>query len=564
MKLLKYSFVSIVVAILLTIVACADLDENVYSDLPFDSIDTSDPEIIDAFMGEALAQFRFIYWNWEGYFDLNEECTDTYMTPKRPNGWGAQYIQMHKHTWNAAYSSHLDVLWTFGFNTIGYANSTLDIVPDSGFIQAQMRFLRATTYYMLLDVFRSVPLLTTMDLPAGYLPEQVTPDSIFSFCVSELNAIKKDLGTRHIHGYANRYAANMTLAKMYLNYNVYFEQNDNSYYQKALDEVNEVINEGGYSLAPNYLDNFKQEISSSPEVIFAIPLDATRAAHNYLVNKCLLGSGAAAFGYEGSPWNGSCAVPQFIDSYNANDNRLSYTWTGGPQYQYNKATNTPNDPTMPAISFTEDDWSGTGKLNYSKRVHSIDNPMAYTQEGYRFIKSEIVPGSVGTYGNDVAFYRLADAMFIKAECLLRLGQDEQIAADLITEVRTRSFDNEADATRTIDDLKGGSVYPYGHQEYTSEGFNTWSTFVSTDEGGDDIILGGLLDDLAWEFVGEHHRRQDLIRFKMTDGRNVFNGKSWFCKDATTETKYNFFPIPKIALDGNLKLKQHQEYAGVGD
>jgi starch-binding outer membrane protein, SusD/RagB family len=559
MKLIKYSFLSITLGILMSMMACTDLEENVYTDFTKETIDTSDPQVVDAMMGEAFANFRFIYWNWEGYFDLNEECTDTYMTPKRPNGWGAQYIQMHKHTWNAAYSSHLDVLWTFGFNTIGYANNSLDILPDSGYIQAQMRFLRATTYFMLLDAFRNVPLLTTMVLPAGYLPEQVPSDTVFNFCVRELEAIKDDLGTRHIFGYANRYAANMTLAKMYLNYNVYFDKSDNSYYQKALDEVNEVIKDGGYSLAPNYLDNFRQEISGSPEVIFAIPLDATKAAHNYLVNKCLPASGGAAFGYEGSPWNGSCAVPQFIDSYEATDNRLGFTWAGGAQYLYNKATNTPNDPTMGPISYTEDDWSGTGKLNYSKRVHSIDNPMAYAQEGYRFIKSEIVPGTVGTYGNDVAFYRLADAMFIKAECLLRLGQDEQIAADLVTEVRKRSFDNESDATRTIADLKGGSRYPYGHQEYTSEGFNNWGTYVSTNEGGDDIILGGLLDDLAWEFVGEHHRRQDLIRFKMTDGRNVFNGKSWFCKDATTETKYNYFPIPKMALDANMKLVQNEAY-----
>lgn len=38
-------------------------------------------------------------------------------------------------------------------------------------------------------------------------------------------------------------------------------------------------------------------------------------------------------------------------------------------------------------------------------------------------------------------------------------------------------------------------------------------WVVTHEGGDDVELGGLLDDLAWEFVAEHHRRQDLIRFE---------------------------------------------------
>jgi len=92
-------------------------------------------------------------------------------------------------------------------------------------------------------------------------------------------------------------------------------------------------------------------------------------------------------------------------------------------------------------------------------------------------------------------------------------------------------------------LKGGSKYAYGHEEYTGEGYANWdpATLIKTHEGGDDIILGGLLDDLAWEFVGEHHRRQDLVRFKMTDGRNVFNGKSWFCKDATDETHWDYFP-----------------------
>ena len=53
-------------------------------------------------------------------------------------------------------------------------------------------------------------------------------------------------------------------------------------------------------------------------------------------------------------------------------------------------------------------------------------------------------------------------MFIKAECLLRLDQDKQTAADLVSEVRERSFPgNPAKAIRTVADLEGGSVYDYG-------------------------------------------------------------------------------------------------------
>lgn len=562
MKFINKILSSFVVASLLIIGSCTDLEETVYDKLTDETIDVTDPEIVGYMMGEAYAQFRFLYWGWNGYFDVNEECTDTYMTPKRiGHGWGDLYINMHKHSWTAS-QGHIDPLWYYAYVGVGYTNKALDVLPETGSEQAEMRFLRALNYYVLLDAFRNVPLETTQELEQGYLPEQASAQQVFDFCESELLAIKDDLGTEKIHGYANRYAASMLLAKLYLNYNAYFKTSDNTYYDKALAEVNEIINEGGYTLAPSYLDNFKADISTSPEVIFAIPLDNTNASHNYLVNKCLVGAGAAAYGYSGSPWNGSCAIPQFIESYQEGDKRLTDTWTGGVQYAATKDAEGNYIPQSgDPIPFDRDDWAGQGVLNYSLPVHSIDNPGAYFQEGYRFVKSEIVGDDEGTYGNDVAFFRLADAMFIKAECLLRLGQDEQTAADLISEIRARSFDVANDAVRTVADLKGGSNYDYGHREYTGEGINNWEGEIITIEGGNDIEFGGLLDDLAWEFVGEHHRRQDLIRFEMADGRNVFNGKSWFCKDATDEMHWDIFPIPQAAMDANISLVQNPGYAG---
>lgn len=60
-------------------------------------------------------------------------------------------------------------------------------------------------------------------------------------------------------GKLNDYAINMLLAKMYLNHNAWFnDYSDNSYYGKAIDEVNEVINSGKFSLAPNYSDNLEK------------------------------------------------------------------------------------------------------------------------------------------------------------------------------------------------------------------------------------------------------------------------------------------------------------------
>lgn len=567
MKALKKIYACIAIGLTISLGACTDLSENLYDTLSDQTVNTNDSIVVSAMMGQVYAQFRFLYWGWNGYFDLNEECADTYMTPKRIGiGWGDLYVNMHKHTWNSS-QGHIEALWYYAYLGIAYSNKCLDVLPKTGNDQAEMRFMRAINYYILLDAFRNVPLETTQNFPTGYLPKQMPSDSIFNFCVRELNAVKDELGTSKIFGYPNRFAADMVLAKLYLNYNVYFGKNETKYYEKALDEVNDIISNGGYSLAANYADNFKEDITASKEVIFAIPLDKTHARHNYLINKCLVGAGAEAYGYKGSPWNGSCAIPQFIESYQNGDNRLGYTWTGGIQ---KKATKDASGNIIPQsgdpIAFSADDWSGTGYLNYSLKVHSIDNPGAYQQEGYRFVKYEIKPDEYGTYGDDVPFFRLADAMFIKAECLLRLGKDEQTAADLVTEVRSRSFTDASKAKRTIADLKGGSKYKYGHSEYTGIGFANWdaSTYVSTTEGGDDIELGGLLDDLAWEFVGEHHRRQDLVRFKMSDGRSVFNGKSWFCKDATTDSYWSYFPIPKSAIDANITLKQNTGYSAVSN
>jgi hypothetical protein len=70
----------------------------------------------------------------------------------------------------------------------------------------------------------------------------------------------------------------------------------------------------------------------------------------------------------------------------------------------------------------------------------------------------------------------------------------------------------------------------------------------------------LLDDLGWEFCCELHRRQDLRRFQLTSGHNVWNGKSWFCKDAnTTNTTYDWYCIPESAMKTNSKLVQNPGY-----
>lgn len=544
--------------------SCTNLDENLYDILADENIDLDNEDDLNAMLGHCCTTFRYIYVSYWGYMEIQEECADTYCIPKRIGvGWGDLYVNLHKHDWTYT-QGHAENLWNCCYTNIGYCNKVLDnCEPDEvSTVTTQARFFRACSYYILFDLFRNVPHMTTFDVEVGWLPEQIGIQAMYDYIESELKWVVDNITTEKSYGWGHKYAAEMFLSRLYLNKNVYLGTNDNTGYEAALALVNDVIENGGYSLAPNYSDNFRENLNDNPEIILAIPEDRTHATHFQLCSIAFPQTGMEAYASSCGCWNGSAAVPQFVDTYSPWDRRNKDTWAQGQQHYAVKNddgtyTNNAGDP----IPFDADDWSGTGYLNYSRNLHSIDNPGAYQQEGYRMHKYEIVNGTNnGTYADDFPAIRLAEAYFTKAECLLRLGRDEQTAADLITAVRQRSFpDSIALATRTVADLKGPSVYAYGHEECTTAAYNEWTTWVRTNEGGADIELGGLLDDYAWEFVGECARRTQLIRFRMDDGRSVFTGKSWFCKDGNDKSMYEIFAIPESAMKTNLKLVQNPGY-----
>lgn len=547
--------------------ACTNLDETVYDQLTDSNVDLTTEHDLSLLLGGAVANYRYLMNSWDAFWIMTEMSTDIQMIPSRIGvGWGAQYINLHKHDWTRE-NAALGASWTYAYQGISYCNLVLDAMGEeteaNARLMSHVRFYRALFYYHLFDAFRNVPIQTTQNVPDGYLPEQEGAEAVFNFIVSECDAIKDKIGTpdESYYGYGNKYAVDMLLAKMYLNKNAFLGTTGTEGYEKALEAVNEIIDSGVYSLAANYSDCFQENLNDCPEIIFVIPQSRTHTAQCTWQSYCFPQSGLEAYGSTAAGYNGACAVPQFVKSYDESDKRLAATWAMGAQKKAvqntdGTYTNNAGDP----IAFEADDWSGTGVLTYNIEVHSIDNPGAYQQEGYRLHKYEIVPGgNWGTTATDIPVFRYADALFIKAECLLRLGRDQQTAADLVSKVRARAFASATKANRTIAQLTGSSVYAYGHDEYTSNGYSNWDTHVTTHEGGSDIQFGGLLDDLGWEFAGEFHRRQDLIRFQLTDGRNVYNGKSWFCKDATQETKYNMFPIPNDAMLSNIKLVQNTGY-----
>ena len=472
MKTITKLFATVFAAIALAAApACTNLDEHIYSSLSPDNLSGTDDEVQDM-LGNLYVQLRFMYWSWEGYFDINEESSDLIMTPYRTyGGWGAQYINLHQ---NDPYAGipHLWQEWNYCYNGIMKANQLLETesIMENKQAYAEIRAIRALYYFVLFDLWRNIPLEISYanTLEPGYLPEQSAPEFVWDFLAKEVEECIPDMPTDKKYGRMNKYAACMLAAKVFLNHDAWlrgFEkdasqnlvmseyarnnrnwdseffvtnaQNGNKWYKKAYEYAKTVVDEGGYTLAENYLDNSKCNLNTAQEVIFVLPLDGAKASHNYLVNKCFVGRGGAAFGYSGTPWNGSCAVPQFIHSYDPHDSRITDAWAIGQKYyftdgfpiyeQEQKRSDDGEDMLTDAMIAADpkhkehNHAAGNYPLVYTVEVHSINNPGAYDFEGARFKKQEIVPGNRGTYGDDVCFYRLSDAYFIMAETVLRAG-----------------------------------------------------------------------------------------------------------------------------------------------
>ena len=557
LNIFKNKVIGILFAGSVVLCGCTDLDEKVFSELPGDgSYEFSDTEI-QAQYGVIYDRLRDMYDGWEGYMDISQECGDLLMTPYRTyGGWGAQYVALHKHEFHSTIN-HLYRPWYSCYQGVNSCNQLLDneTINKNETAVAELRTFRALFYYVLFDLWRNIPVTTTLNVPDGFSPEQETPQFTFDFIVREVEESKPLLTKVAEKGQINYYGACMLLAKMYLNHDAWFpDAPDNKYYGLAIEQVNEVINSGVYTLADSYREPFS--VAGSKENIFELMYDNKYAGHgtNHFC-KWFPAVCKDVFGVSFDPWNGSACVPQFFYSYDEADTRKADTWKWGVQ----------RDTQGNII------YDNGKEVNLTPEVWAIEKPGAGDYQGARLWLYEIQPGDIGTSDDNVPFFRLTDAYFIKAECLLRLGgykgETEQDAADIVTMIRRRAFKNNPEkAVRTVAQLKGGSVYDYGLREtqgVLDEDKNlTKIEIIETHEGGDDIILGGLLDDLAWEFVYEHHRRQDLIRFKMTNGCNVFNGKSWFGKSANTnpnDRHLDIFPILKDNLDANPKLKQNPGY-----
>jgi hypothetical protein len=407
---------------------------------------------------------------------------------------------------------------------------------DTASLVAEMKLLRASYYWMLCDIYGNVPIVDRFDVPAGYLPVQNTRKEVYNFIVKDLEEnipkVTDEVSTA-TYGKFNKWAGLTLLAKMYLNAEVYTGSPE---WGKCIAVCDTIINfanaTGKFILEPNQKNVFVTENENSREIIFALPFDSkyVNEWNSFDVHmQTLEPENQKTYNLQSSPWGGVCAIPQFINTFDPDDSRLTDNFIMGQQYT---ASGDSIFGTMGAF---------VGKpLAYRNYLPGVDQ--SEEVDGYRLGKFEIAMGATNRLSNDWPLFRYADVLMMKAECLLRTG-DADGAAALVTQVRQRDFKSDpSKAVVTGAQLLNGSSYDYGLRNH----------LTTTEEGGADIQYGRFLDELAWEFNQEARRRTDMIRF------GVFTKKSWLSHSPNGDYRA-LFPIPKTEIDKNPNLKQNPGY-----
>ncbi|WP_207424398.1 RagB/SusD family nutrient uptake outer membrane protein [Desertivirga brevis] len=539
---LKYIKGFLFSSILLGSFSCTKLKDDPYTTIISSELTVTDQSSA-ALLGAAYSNWRFVLLDWDGLWRAQELSADQEVIPGRPNGWvdGGVYKRIHDHKWTADEGI---VVNTWGRTYAGITNCNrliyqieTELIPLGARKEAtiaELRALRASYYYVLCDIFGNVPIVTQFDLPEGFLPQQSTRKQVFDFIVKELTEAipllneKNDAST---YGKFNKWTAYTLLAKMYLNAQVY---SGTAEWTKCIEACNAVINSNaGYRLEADQKNVFLTNNQNSKEIIFALPLD-----ENYTNNwnafdlhmQSLSPENQKTYNLLSAPWGGMAAIPQFISTYDSEDQRFRKNWIKGQQFA---ADGTPLVGTMGA---TKDK-----PLIYINEIPSID--FGESVHGLRLGKFEIKTGATVQLSNDFPLFRYADVLMMKAEALLRTGQADD-AALIVTELRRRAFTGAPDkAVVTGAQLQMGSTYNYGRRDKD----------LSTTEGGANITFGRFLDELGWEFDQEGRRRQDMIRF------GVFTTKSWFSHNADNNSDKNLYPIPRPEIAKNPNLTQNKGY-----
>lgn len=520
---------------------CHKLDVPITSELTPDVFPQNTSQFIQA-SGPPYAALRGNYAI--DYWFMQSGTTDESIMPARGGNWydNQNYRALHYHDWTPDHG-WTNSTWSWLTNIIGTTNQALSIldktIPESTTTKAmnlsELKMVRAIAYFMMMDLYGSVPIVTTY---GDFQPKaNASRSEVFSFIETEIKAALPNLSTTvdiTTYGRPTAWTAQALLAKMYLNAEYY---TGTAKYNECIAACDAVINSGKYALEPraSYLQQFYPNNGPAmKEFIFAIPYDPAAAAlpgtnsNMYHARYDVLRSQAKRFSIPFTPSAPRSTLPEFYVNFTKDSNDIrNKQWMVGKQFLADGVTPLTVTTTKKGYDQFYTGTDGSAALTYQvdiapdivlrQSVTTFDcgNDEIAWNMGTRNIK--FYPDATSTsrnQNNDVPFLRYSDVILMKAEAILRGGGATGGATAL-------SLVNQVRALRTTSPA--------------------WTA----------VTLEDLYSERCREFAWESWHRNDMIRF------GKFEGKWGFKTDANATRR--IFPIPTAAFAVNPALKQNPGY-----
>ena len=545
--------------------ACSGfLDEDPKSKIPEEEAYKSEKLVYVNTIATIYTSFgNRLYGSTDNVHTLQEFSSDAWILPGRQGDWvdGGKWQSLFLHNYGPG-NATIKSTWNALYTIIGNCNTSIDNLET--FIQAggesylqdyqyEARAVRAILYYHLVDLFGRVPLVTSSKTVMAVV-NQSSRSEVYQFIVDELTDCIPHLPSGKCqnmgkyYGRVTKAVGYMAMAKVAINSPILSKDdwNDGSLVggiAKVAPYVNQAgknikialdgttrdawetvlycqkqIEKEGYSLQPNFSQNFSKTNDSSVENIWTQPSDGTTyKVSDYNPTRTLHAAHASAYGLQG--WNGACATVEQMKVFkygtDEQDPRMDMTFFYGPVFVDGK----PIDAGL-----------GDGaQLCYNPMDVVVDFKEDVPNQilkfaGARMSKYEVdnTTSSYLNHNNDKVFWRYADALLLAAEAKVRMGQS-----------------GDAEVNEIRDRVQAGQK--------------------------SNVTLQDILDERMLEFSYEGMRRQDQIRFgtytEPTTDRyagvhhNVATGD--YVVDNTGFT--TVFPIPTSVLELNTKLTQNPGY-----
>jgi len=507
--------------------ACTKIDVPVENELTPANILTNDAQFILA-AGPAYTSLRGSYCN--SYWQLQTLSTDEAILPSRAGGWydGGRYQQMHYHNWTPDNPLVADT-WTWGFSTISTCNRILDLFatsrdsPARTHAAAEIRTLRALMFYFMMDTYGNIPVPTSFGDTTK--PARKSRTEVFNFIESEIKAALPSLGSATDmtqYGRPNTFTAYALLAKLYLNAEVYTGK---PRYNEVVTYCDSIIQSGKYSLATDFAKMFYPDNGPQmTEFIFAIPYDHASAQGQQFNWYSLHPALQQKYGLSYRLSNPVSTIPSYYAQFDDSSDVRTSLWLTGKQYDFSGSPIIINT-TRVGLDNTYSGSDGSTPIAYQLTftpdvtLRDVAKFEAGGDElgkakGFRNLK--YYPDATATdrnQSNDVAIFRYADILLMKAEAILR-------GAGPTYNTTALSLANQLRTTRKAAPLSA-------------------------------LNLDGMLKERALELNWENTRRIDLIRFGKYEN-------SWGYKTDVDPNK-RIFPVPSGELILNPTLTQNPGY-----